>query len=74
MTNLQATITELQTSFSTVQTMDPCGTAYARLCAILDDASDEALRAAYEAKIKFVSPLALNRMIRRGLIRFEMEG
>ncbi len=41
--------------------------AHSRLAAILDKADDEALTAAYVAKIKFVSILARIRMIRRGI-------
>ncbi|QWY83664.1 hypothetical protein [Rhizobium phage RHph_X2_26] len=38
-----------------------------KIGALLDRCSDEALFTAYYAKIRFVSGLALNRIIRRGL-------
>lgn len=63
---LAALISTLRASFANVESMSDA--SYKKLCAILDTADNDALRAAYEAKIKFVSPLALNRMIRRGLI------
>ena len=59
------TIEQLRRDFSKFQRMDPEGPVYQRLCAILDRADNDALRAAYEANIPFVSSLALNRMIRR---------
>lgn len=58
----------IRSCFGSVETIDPSGPIYARLCALLDRADDNALRAVYKAKIKFVSPLALNRMIARGLV------
>ena len=73
MTNLQtqaktaADIKTLQSAFGSVNRMDPGGVVYAGLCRTLDNASDEALVAAYRAHIKFVSPMALNRIIRRGI-------
>jgi hypothetical protein len=60
-------ITALRAAFSGIRTMDPSGPIYDRLCAILDRADDEALKAAHAAKIPFVSSLAFNRMIRRGI-------
>jgi hypothetical protein len=41
---------------------------YTRIAAILDRADNEALLAAAGAEIKFVSPLARNRCVTRGLI------
>jgi hypothetical protein len=61
-------ITEIRQAFAKVQRIDPCGETYKRVCNLLDRADDNALKAAYEAKIPFVSSLALNRMVRRGLV------
>ena len=61
-------IETLRAAFGNIETMDPCGKNYQRLCAILDKADDEALKAAYAAKIRFVSRLAFNRMVKRGLV------
>lgn len=58
----------LREAFGSVKTMDPTGEIYKRLCQILDRASDEALEAAYYSKIRFVSQLSFNRMIKRGLV------
>ena len=55
----------LRSAFGQLETLDPCGETYRKLCAILDRASDDALLAAAEADIRFVSPLAQNRLIRR---------
>jgi hypothetical protein len=60
-------INELRSTFGALQTMDPDGMIYRRLCNILDRADDNALVAIYHANIKFVSRLAFNRMIRRGV-------
>jgi hypothetical protein len=62
--NIQAAIA----GFAHIERMDPSGNAYGRLCRILDNADDEALKAVYAARIRFVSSLALNRMVRRGLV------
>jgi ribosomal protein S2 len=64
-------INYLRQAFGAIQTMDPCGSNYKRLCAILDRADDEALKAAHAAKIPFVSALAFNRMLKRGLVKLE---
>lgn len=57
----------LRKEFGKLHTIDPDSPAYARLCAILDKASDDALKAAHRANIKFVSALAFNRLIKRGV-------
>jgi hypothetical protein len=54
--------------FGGIERIDPSGAAYGRLCAILDGADDEALKAVHAANIRFASRLAFNRMIRRGLV------
>jgi hypothetical protein len=61
--NIQACIA----GFAKIERMDPSGAAYGRLCAILDGADDEALKAVHRANIRFASKLAFNRMIRRGI-------
>ncbi len=66
MTNLSAQIETLREAFGGLERMSDAH--YNRLVAILDRASDEALLAAYNAKIAFVSTLAFNRCLRRGLI------
>ena len=64
---IQTQIEMLRKAFGKIGRMDPEGPAYKRLCAILDRADNAALIAARDAKIAFVSPLALNRCIKRGL-------
>lgn len=61
-------IASLRASFGSLPSMNPSGRLYAGLCALLDRADDDALKAAHKANIKFVSDLAFNRMIRRGLV------
>jgi hypothetical protein len=61
-------ITACVAGFGGIERIDPSGAAYKRLCAILDGADDEALRAVHHANIRFASKLAFNRMIRRGLV------
>lgn len=68
---MQNMIAELVAGFAKIDRMDPSGPAYAKLCDILDRADNDALQAAYDAKINFVSSLAFNRMIRRGMVKCE---
>jgi hypothetical protein len=64
----QATlINQIRQAFGSVENMDPSGSVYPRLCALLDRCDNDALKAVYAARIRFVSGLALNRMIRRGI-------
>ena len=65
--NLSATIQTVVAGFAKIDRIDPSGAAYGRLCAILDGADDEALKAVHAANIRFASKLAFNRMIRRGI-------
>jgi len=68
MTNtIAANIETLRAAFGAVDRMDPAGKAYDGICTLLDNCDDEALKAVHAAQIKFVSQLALNRMVRRGL-------
>lgn len=66
--NTAAAIETLRREFSKLTAIDPCGQAYAKLCDILDRADDDTLKAASSANIKFVSSLARNRLLRRGLL------
>ena len=66
MTDLTA-IQAVVAGFAKIDRIDPSGAAYTKLCAILDSANDEALKAVHVANIRFASKLAYNRMIRRGI-------
>lgn len=61
-------VQEMRDTFGRLHGMNPDGLVYRKLCQILDDASDEALKALVEAKIKFVSLLAFNRCLKRGVV------
>jgi hypothetical protein len=71
---LNETIQATVAGFAKIERIDPSGAAYSRLCAILDQADDEALKAVHAANINFASKLAFNRMIRRGLTTTQTEG
>jgi len=62
------TIDMLRREFGRLKRLQPGGPIYRKLADILDNASDEALIAIKDAKIPFVSGLALNRCILRDLI------
>jgi lipoate-protein ligase B len=64
----QDLIQTLRTEMAKFTGIDPCGPSYKMLTSILDGCNDDALKQVHVANIKFVSPLAFNRMIRRGLI------
>lgn len=66
MTNVM--IQTLRNEFAKIEAIDPSSAAYKNLVALLDRCDDEAILAAKNAGIKFVSSLALNRCIRRGLV------
>ena len=68
MIDLTANIQAAVAGFAKIDRIDPSGAAYGKLCAILDGADDEALKAVHAANIRFASKLAFNRMIRRGLV------
>lgn len=61
-------IEKIRAGFGNLSSMDPEGPTYAKLIALLDRCDDEAIVAAKDANIKFVSRLALNRCVRRGLV------
>lgn len=67
MASINENITTLRAAFGSVERMDPSGKAYAGICDLLDGCDDDALKAVHAAQIKFVSKLAFNRMIRRGI-------
>lgn len=58
----------LRKEFGKIERIDPNGKLYEGLVLFLDKADDAALLEIKDAGIKFVSTLALNRCIRRGLI------
>ena len=61
-------LTTLRASYSGLNGIDPDGKGYKALCKLLDSLSDEMLTLISEADIKFVSPLAINRCARRGIV------
>lgn len=61
-------IETLRTEFSRIHLMDPYGPDYERLKTILDEADNKALIALYKAKIRWVSPFAFNRMVKRKIV------
>lgn len=65
MTNL---INTLRSEFAKIERIDPCSKSYENLISLLDRLDDSGLITVVEAKIKFVSALALNRCIRKGLV------
>lgn len=58
----------LREKFGRIERIDPDSKLYRGLVTLLDKASDEALVEIKDAKIPFVSTLALNRCITRKLI------
>lgn len=62
------TIDMLRKEFGRLERLNPDGPIYRKLVDILDNANDEALVAIKDARIPFVSALALNRCILRDLI------
>lgn len=69
MTNIAAMADQLRERMANVKGIDPSGKFYLGVCKALDRCDDDALRAVYNAKIKFISALAWNRMLRRGLVK-----
>jgi hypothetical protein len=60
-------LAQLRRMYASIDRVDPFGKAYNGLCHTLDKASDSDLLALSRADIKFISSLALNRVIKRGL-------
>jgi hypothetical protein len=63
-----AQLETLRTAYAKIERIDPAGAAYGKLVALLDSMDDELLIIVKDAQIKFMSMLALNRCIRRGLV------
>ena len=70
--SLQDDVKTASASFAKLDRIDPDGPLFHSICALLDRADDTALIAIHDANIKFVSNLALNRIIWRGLVRIEV--
>jgi hypothetical protein len=60
-----AQLNKLKQEYGTLETIDPSHPTYKKLTAFLDKLSDDQLKQLTQAKIKFVSRLALNRVNRR---------
>jgi hypothetical protein len=60
-------IQEITKAFAKISKIDPDSESYKKLIKILDDSSDQTLKQLANAKIKFISPLAFNRCVRRGI-------
>jgi len=61
----KAQIDRMRKEYSSLGTIDPSQPTYKRLTELLDNMSDEQLKQLAQAKIKFVSSLALNRVNKR---------
>lgn len=68
MSTSKANIEALRKEMSKIDRIDPDGPLYKKIIEILDKTNDEGLLLIKDANIPFVSGLALNRCIRRGLI------
>lgn len=60
-------IQEITKAFAKISKIDPDSESYKKLIKILDDSSDQTLKQLANAKIKFISQLAFNRCVRRGI-------
>lgn len=58
-------IEQVRAAYSKINTIDPDGKGYSDLCNFLDAQDTDTLKALAGANIKFVSKLAINRIIRR---------
>ncbi|MGW8177811.1 MAG: hypothetical protein ACWGQW_03340 [bacterium] len=65
--NLNNLIEEARSLYGSIEKMDPEGKMYLGICSLLDSLSDQDLIKVRDARIKWVSTLANNRCIRRGL-------
>lgn len=61
-------INTLRNEFAKIDRIDPSAPSYAKMLALLDRLDDDGLVTVKNAQIKFVSVLALNRCIRKGLV------
>lgn len=57
----------LKLKMDNIERIDPEGAFYISVCRILDAANNDALEIIWREKIRFISNLALNRLIRRGV-------
>lgn len=62
-----AQLEALRREFAKIETIDPCAPTYGRLVAMLDGLADSDLATIARAGVKFVSNMAVNRCIRRGI-------
>jgi len=65
---LARNILSIRSKMATVHAIDPEGKFYRETCKLLDRLDDDGLKEVHGAQIKFVSALAFNRMIQRGLV------
>lgn len=59
-----AQLAELRAQYETIAAVDPCKPTYSVLCRFLDRMPQELLKQLADARIKFLSPLARNRVKR----------
>ena len=60
-------IATMQREYGKIAKVDPALPTYAKLCKTIDNMTDAQLRQVKDAGIKWLSSLALNRCIRRGI-------
>lgn len=63
----QKQLSTLRSHYATINSIDPCGQTYIDLIKSLDAMSIGMLRTLADARIKFISPLAINRVKSRCL-------
>ena len=68
-----AMLDKLRKEYSTIKTIDPDGPTYKKMTKYLDNLPDVAIKQLAKANVKYISPLALNRAIRRGIKLNESE-
>lgn len=68
MNNFHDKINELRFKWGKIERVDPDGDGFNKLVRFLDSLPDETIKGLVYAKIKWVSSLALNRAVSRGLI------
>ena len=67
MNRTQELLTTLRNNYGHIQSIDPEGGTYEKLCDFLDGLSDDHITILKDARIKWVSSLARNRYYRRNL-------
>jgi hypothetical protein len=65
--NATQMIETLRTKFDGIKSIDPCLPTYGDLCKFLDQQDDKMLTLLAGAGIKWVSSLAMNRCLKRGI-------